>query len=218
MEKMYTYLVASLPELSLEFSSSEHLVEVKNFDYEKLMIEIWRCIDKEDAKYLRLLLAGLGNPTPYFYLQTAKSKNRFIREFFLLDVHLRNLQAGVAARKTGQDPDAYLVGNDEITEAIKTSKAIDFGLEIEDMQRIMTILEIPGILEREERLDLFRWEKINEITFFQYFNMDVVLAFVMKAFLIHRWIQLDKERGNAMFKQLLKECRGVSEYTRIPEK
>ena len=218
MEKLYTYLVASLPELPLEFHPSEFAGGAKNFNYEVIMSEIRRCIDKEDTKHLRLLLLGLENPTPFFYHQAAKSKNSFIREFFRFDVNLRNIQAGVAARKTGQTADAYLIGDDVITEAIRTNKTNDFGLEMEDMQKFIAILNIPDILEREEKLDLFRWEKITDITFFQYFNMDVVLAFVIKASMVNRWMQLDKERGNAVFKQLLKECRGASEYTKMPEK
>ncbi|MCL2738035.1 MAG: DUF2764 domain-containing protein [Bacteroidales bacterium] len=215
---MYTYLMAGLPELSLEFHSSEHVGGVKNFDYEHIIEHVFENIDKGDMKYLRFLLSGLGNPAPYFYLKAAKSKNSFIRQYFLLDASLRNIQAGIAARKTGQTPDAYLVGDDMTTEAIRTSKAGDFDLESEDLQRIVSIFGVSDIWDREQKLDLFRWEKVNEIAFFQYFNMDAVLAFVMKAFLVNRWMQLDKEKGDTMFRQLLKECRGASEYTKMPEK
>ncbi|MCL2727095.1 MAG: DUF2764 domain-containing protein [Bacteroidales bacterium] len=217
MEKLYTYLVASLPELSLEFGTSEHALGAKNFDFEKIMTEIWRCIDKEDAKHLRLLLLGLESPTPFLYQKTAKSKNRFIREFFMFDVDLRNIQAGVVARRTGQTVDAYLVGNSMITEAILTDKGSDFGLESDDIKRVIAILENRDILEREQKMDLLRWEKVNELSFYSYFNADAVLAFVVKAFLINRWIQLDKERGAAMFRQLLQECRGVSTFVKMPE-
>ena len=219
MVKEYPYLVAGLPELSLEFSSSEQIVGIKNFDYERIMNEVSEHLGKDDVKYLRLLSLGLDNPVPFFYRMAAKSNNRFIREYFLLDVNLRNIQTGIIARKTGKTLDTYLVGDDMLTQAIRTSKANDFGLafEMEDIQRIIAILEIPDILEREQKLDLFRWEKINEITLFHYLDTDIVLAFVVKAFLVSRWLQLDKERGNAMFKQLLEDCRGASEYTKMPE-
>ena len=217
MEKLYTYLVASLPELSLEFGTSEHGFGVKHFDYDKIMDEVRRCIDKEDAKHLRLLLLGLDRPTPYLYQKTAKSKNRFVREFFMFDVDLRNIQAGVVARRTGQTVDSYIVGSNEITEAILANKGVDFGFESDELKKIIATLEVRDILEREQKMDLLRWEKVNELSFYSYFNADAVLAFVVKAFLINRWMQLDKERGAAMFKQLLHECRGASTFVKMPE-
>ena len=82
---------------------------------------------------------------------------------------------------------------------------------------MIDILEITDILEREQQLDLYRWKKVDEINLFHYFDADAVLSLVVKAFLVSRWMLLDKERGTGMFKQLLKDCRGVSEYTRLPE-
>jgi len=220
MEKRYTYLVAGLPELFLSFEPTEQSTGLKNFDYEKILSDIYVCIDKEDTKHLRFFLLGLENPTSFFYHRAAKSKNRFTREYFSLDATLRNIQAGVVARQSGEAPDPFLVGDNMVTEAIKTNSAEhDFGLspEGEDMERIIAILETPGILEREQKIDLFRWEKVNDMTLFHYFDTDAVLAFVVKAFLVDRWIALDRERGAAMFAQLLKECRGVSELIKMPE-
>ena len=209
MTKAYTYLVAGLPELSLEFSSSDPTTGVKRFDCDKLIDTITENLDKEDVKYLKFLLLGLDNPMPYFFRRASKSKNRFIREYFLMDTFLRNVQAGVVARKKGEDPHAWLVG-DNTTDFEPDS-------EVEDVRQILDILEIKDILEREQQLDLFRWKKVDEINLFNYFDTDTVLAFVVKAYLVSRWMMLDKERGSGMFKKLLKDCRGVSEYTRLPE-
>ena len=213
MARAYTYLIAGLPEVSLDS-------ETRGFDFQRIMDDFRTGIVKEDAQYLRLLLLGLPLPTPYFYGVAGKSKNRFIREYFAIDVLLRNIRAGVAARKQNVSADTYLVGENAITEAIRSSKAVDFGLsgEMEDVAEIMSILDLPDLLEREQKLDLFRWNKVNKISLFHYFDIDAVLAFTVKAFLVNRWLLLDKKRGIEMFKELLKDCRGETDFVRATAK
>lgn len=212
MAVVYTYLVAGLPDVSFE-------MDVRNFDYERLMQTISERLETDDTKYFRLLLMGLETPVPFFYKTITKSRNRLLREYFAFDVLLRNIQAGLAARKLNTSAESYLIGENALTEAILKSKASDFGLslEMEEVAEIIRVFELPDLLEREQKLDGLRWNKVEKIALFNYFDIDAVLAFVVKAFLVNRWIILDKERGVAMFKQLLHECRGEAEYVKMPE-
>ena len=63
-------------------------------------------------------------------------------------------------------------------------------------------------MTRELQMDKLKWDKANELTTFDYFNINAILAFLIKAKLVQRWSELDKEKGEAMFRQLITEIRG----------
>ena len=43
-----------------------------------------------------------------------------------------------------------------------------------------------------------------------YFNMNAILAFLVKAKTVQRWAELDAAKGQEMFKKLVQEIRGTS--------
>ncbi len=189
MGRLYPYLTAGLPELSLQ-------AEVKGFDYARLCEEIRLQLNVQDARYLRLLLMGLDplSQTPYLYVHAAKSKCRFIREYFAFDRVLRNAQAQAAAAKMGVEYHDYLVGDadpDGVSEAVKQ------------------VMASTDILEREKNIDGLRWNKASDITIFNYIDIDALLAFVLKAAIVDRWMNLDKAKGEELFKALVTEVRGT---------
>ena len=77
------------------------------------------------------------------------------------------------------------------------------GSEKSKGYRIVQIAEITDAYERERKIDLFRWEKIDEISVYNYFDIDAVLAFMQKADIVERWMSLDKQTGKEMFKKLI---------------
>jgi len=64
-------------------------------------------------------------------------------------------------------------------------------------------------VEREQKTDMLRWEKATELTTFHYFDIDVILAFLLKASLVARWAKLDKETGTRLFRELVEEVKGT---------
>ena len=202
--KEYPYLLAGLPELIFNG-------DVKAFSFAKLTDEIKENISDNDKKLLRLLLMGLkeNSQTAAFYSETAKSKNKFIQDYFSFDCDLRNLLAGAAARQLNLKADAFLIGQNIITDAILHSKANDFGLssEIDFMPTLHAIIETPNLLEREQKLDLLRWAKADELTVFNYLDINRILAFVIKANIVRRWLELDKEKGQEFFARLVQEIK-----------
>ena len=65
------------------------------------------------------------------------------------------------------------------------------------------------ILARERGIDDLYWDKIDEITLFDYLNFSKILGMVVKMMIIRRWLILDEERGREMFKRLVDEVRGT---------
>ena len=65
-------------------------------------------------------------------------------------------------------------------------------------------------MEREQKMDELKWEKASDIARMDYFNMNAILAFLVKAKTVQRWAELDASKGQEMFKKLVQEIRGTS--------
>ena len=142
-----------------------------------------------------------------FYDGAERSGNAFLRTWYAFDRQLRNVAAAYTARKTGRDIEPELVGTGDINTALARNSAADFGLraEIDYIDTLVQILENKNMVEKERALDLLRWNKADEMTDFDYFNLDKILAYCAKINIIHRWMALDKQIGGEMFRQLVGE-------------
>ena len=187
----YVYIVAGLPELTSGF-------ETTGFDYAALKESVMELLSEKDQQLVELMEEGFDEQTlgADFYAKAAESKNRFIREYFDFDGRLRNMKVNYLAKRLGKDGKAFLV---EMPEA-----DFDEGKQIEE------ILADADFVKREQKMDELKWEKASDIARMDYFNMNAILAFLVKAKTVQRWAELDASKGQEMFHKLVKEIRGTS--------
>ena len=184
----YVYIVAGLPELTSGFENT-------GFDYRAVKESIMELLSEKDQKLVELMEEGFDENTlgADFYAKVAKSKNRFIREYFDFDGRLRNIKVQYLAKRLGKKAEDYYV---ELPEA-----------DFEEGGQIRAILEDVDFVDREEKMDELKWEKASDITRMDYFNMNAILAFLVKAKTVQRWAELDPVKGEAMFHKLVEEIR-----------
>ena len=187
----YVYIVAGLPELTSGFENT-------GFDYAAVKESIMELLSEKDQKLVDLMEEGFDESTlgADFYVKAAKSKNRFIREYFDFDGRLRNLKVNYLAKRLGKNGEDFMV---ELPDA-------DFDEE----KQIQEILADADFVDREQRMDELKWEKASDIARMDYFNMNAILAFLVKAKTVQRWAELDPEKGTEMFHKLVKEIRGTN--------
>ena len=130
-----------------------------------------------------------------FYEDALKDSNKFISEFFKFDLCFRNVKARFVNKVFGRP-----VSQDTIN--------LETG-EFPEASRIDEVLSGKDIFARERGLDSIRWEKISELTTFNYFDLDAILAVIAKMSIIERWRALDPETGREMFQNLIDETRGT---------
>jgi hypothetical protein len=154
--------------------------------------------------------------TVSWYELLGKHENLFVNQVGTYKQNVGNIMVALNGRKFNIPVEEALVGTDDITHALRKSRSRDFGLstEINDIEEIIQIFEIENILERELRIDHHFWNYLDEISFFEYFTAEKVVAYVLKIFIIERWYVLDKEKGQQMFQRLLSELQSNFE---IPE-
>lgn len=200
----YPYLIAGLPELFPDFEKSSHNIDL-------LMTHIRENTHPNDIKYLDWLIFGLKgeNLTSHFYREVFKTRNRFLKEFFRYDLDMRNIQVAYISRQGGIDSSMHLIGRNDLVNAIMSSRAADFGASeyFEDAGKLISVLSNQNILEREQALDLMRWNRALQITIFNYFDIDWILGFVTRLEIARRWDALDRKIGAELFKKLVDEVR-----------
>ena len=187
----YVYIVAGLPELTSGFENA-------GFDYAAVRESIMELLSEKDRRLVELMEEGFDENTlgADFYAKAAQSKNRFIREYFDFDARLRNMKVNYLAKRLGKDGDAFLV---EVPDA-----------DFEEGKQIAEILNDADFVGREQKMDDLKWEKASDIARMDYFNMNAILAFLVKAKTVQRWAELDAAKGEEMFRKLVKEIRGTN--------
>ena len=184
----YVYIVAGLPELTSGFENT-------GFDYAAVKESIMELLSEKDRQLVELMEEGFAENTlgADFYAKAAESKNRFIREYFDFDGRLRNLKVEYLAKRLDKNGEDFMV---ELPEA-----------DFEEEKQIQEILADADFVEREQKMDELKWEKASDIARLDYFNMNAILAFMVKAKTVQRWAELDPVKGQEMFKKLVNEIR-----------
>ena len=141
------------------------------------------------------------------YKEALSHRLGFIREFFTFDLNVRNQKVRYLNQALGRAPEKDIL-------SLRDPEAEETGLEPEEPEfkesaKLQAILEGHDILARERGIDDLYWDKIDEITLFDYLNFDKILGMIVKMMIIRRWLILDEEAGRQMFKKLVDEVRGT---------
>ncbi len=145
--------------------------------------------------------------TYLFYNEMLGDENDFIRWWYELQMNIRNILTGLNCRKYSLNLEHHIIGDNEVAETIRKSHAKDFGLanKLDYAEEIIGVGRTEDMQERELAVDKFLWSSLDDHIFFEYFTIERVLAFVLKTYMVERWLSLDKEHGREMFKKLIEE-------------
>lgn len=211
--------------LNLLLKSDEPFDESGKYTRDELEEEIRE--PSVTPEYLQKFITAYKSETPVFeglswedqlawlyYEYLLNCSNGYLREWFEFDLNLKNIVAGFNVRKHKLKGDKYFIGDNNIVQAVKKSTLKDFGLgnDFEPMEKLITIQENENLLERERAMDTMRWEFMDDRNTFNYFTIEVLLAFVKKLQIVKRWLDMDYETGKEMFKKLLDQLEQSYEF------
>lgn len=151
-----------------------------------------------------------------YYSYGMSSNNAFIASWFEFNLNLNNILAVLAARKYKLEVSSVIVGATSICEQLRTSNARDFGLNetLEYFEALQRIADIEELVEREKKVDMLKWKWLEDESFFHYFTIERIFVFLMQLEMIERWISLDKEKGNELFRKMIQDLKNE---VQIPE-
>ena len=204
----YEYIIAGLPSLSKDWKFTEG-------DFSSFLEDIKAGCSAGDRELVGWLEKGFDDDslTADFYRDAMSCRNRFIREYFTFDLNVRNAKTRWLNEALGRPADKDVIsvgtGDDGGTEFRGTWGDLVIPGEFEEAQKLDSILRGSDILAREKGLDDLMWEKIDSLTTFDYFDINVILGFLCKLHIVSRWAMLDEQTGREMFRKLVDEVRGT---------
>lgn len=151
-----------------------------------------------------------------YYSYGMSSNNAFIASWFEFNLNLNNILTALAARKYKLEVSSVIVGATSICEQLRTSNARDFGLNetLEYFEALQRIADIEELVEREKKVDMLKWKWLEDESFSHYFTIERIFVFLMQLEMIERWISLDKEKGNELFRKMIQDLKNE---VQIPE-
>ena len=193
----YEYIIAGLPDIAPDWKGADAA------GVEAIVQEIRELCSKEDNALIDVLIAGFdgANLDLEFYQKALNAKNSFIRDYFKFDLNVRNAKVRYLNRSLERPAD--------------TDIFMEAESEFEEAQKLDAVLNQEDILSRERGMDDLMWSKIESITTFDYFDINVILGFIARLNIVARWLKLDSETGKRMFVRLVEGVRGS--YTGIRE-
>lgn len=193
----YEYIIAGLPDIAPDWKGADAA------GVEAIVQEIRELCSKEDNALIDVLIAGFdgANLDLEFYQKALKAKNSFIRDYFKFDLNVRNAKVRYLNRALERPAD--------------TDIFMEAEGEFEEAQKLDAVLNQEDILSRERGMDDLMWSKIESITTFDYFDINVILGFIARLNIVARWLKLDSETGKQMFARLVEGVR--DSYTGIRE-
>ncbi len=172
----------------------------------------------EDAEDLDMSISFARALFGAYYEECAASSSRFLREWSEFDRTLRNVIAAATARSQGVPVETVTVGGGETVGQLQRSSAADFGLrgELSYMDAVISVVnDEHNMLEKERKIDRIRWDMASELSTFDYFDIDAVLAYLVKVNMVARWTLLDRRYGREMFERLMAELDGKELINKI---
>ena len=151
-----------------------------------------------------------------YYAHAMSQGNAFVERWFAFNLDLNNFLTAITARRYDLDVKPLIVGDNEVAKALRTSNSRDFGLTgvMDGFEEVMRISEIDNLVERERKLDVLKWEWMEENSFFDYFTVEKLFAFLVKIQIIERWISLDAEAGGEMLRGMIRQLK---EEVKVPQ-
>ena len=147
-----------------------------------------------------------------YYKACAASGSRLLKEWSTADRTIRNIVAATLARRQGVAVESVVVGGDSVAAALSRSSAADFGLRTEIPYvepLIAAVVDEHNMVEKERKIDNIRWSVLSELSSFDYFDVNAVIAYLVKVNMVARWAALDAKVGREMFDRLVSELNSA---------
>ena len=207
----YVYIIAGLPDFTPDWKQGEKSID----DY---LDQVKELLSAKDNSVLDFIMKGFDKEQLglEFYKEAFAHRLGFIREFFRFDFDVRIQKVRYLNHALGRDAEKDVL---KMTDPEAEENGIEQEEpEFKESEKLQAILEKNDILSRERGIDDLYWDKIDELTLFDYLNFDRIMGVIVKMMIIRRWLVLDEQTGREMFKKLVDEVRGTFKGVEYNEK
>ena len=225
----YEYLIAGFEDIALNEpvqTSEQKLLELLDEQLsasDKELLALLRRKNDDEAvlalleddavldRKAELSLSDEDFRTQLLYEQGLKCKNKFVRDWFAYNMDVNNVLAAAVAIKHGMDVQKVIVGDNDVAQELRKGGSLGKNARlaalVPDLKEVVELAEIGDLLEREKHIDALRWQWLEERTLFEVFNIEAVLAYYLKAAILHRWDNLTVEQGEQVFRAMVADMK-----------
>lgn len=153
-----------------------------------------------------------------YYEHILQVENKFVRDWFLFELNLKNILTAFSCKRSNRNPDDHLIKNEwnfRLCSLLKQhlNRPALFEDEVPFHNEIFNLAEKEmSWIEKEKAIDKLKWHYLDENTFFHYFTIEKIIAFVIKLMIIDRWLSMDKSTGEAMLAKLIERFKTGFEF------
>ncbi|MDR3308661.1 MAG: DUF2764 domain-containing protein [Tannerella sp.] len=150
-----------------------------------------------------------------YYNEATDCDNEFLAEWFALNLNIGNIMTAANCRKYGLDPAQYIIGDNELASQLRkliaqqilpTTNSQDY------LNELLMISEEKDLMMREKRLDVLRWNWLEDYTYYKTFDIEALITYILRLEMIERWITLDKAGGEQTFRKLVGGMKRESQH------
>ncbi|MDR1380600.1 MAG: DUF2764 domain-containing protein [Tannerella sp.] len=147
-----------------------------------------------------------------YYGEAMKCRQKFMSSWFEMNLNVTNLMTAINCRNHGFDREEFIVGDSGMAEQIRSSNARDFniGNSFDYLTEVMQIAEEKDLRLRERRIDMLRWNWLDEHTTLKFFDIESVIAYLLRLEMKERWLTLDRVAGEKTFRKLVHTMKSES--------
>lgn len=158
--------------------------------------------ENKEEEFEKVLMEG-------YYHHVLQADNSFLRQWFEFELNAKNILTAHICRKYNIEIIEELIGSSPLVQELINirKKNLDIPTDDDYLNEIIRLTEIEDFYQRERRFDLLKWDYIDEHTFFHYFTIEKIIGYLIKLFIVFRWIKLHKETGREMFEKLIDDLQ-----------
>lgn len=148
-----------------------------------------------------------------YFEYVLETRNQFLKDWLTFELNIKNILAAFNCEKFNYSLSNQLiqVKQENPTYSLLLNRRFKPEFYEENLPYTEQIFRIAesnlNPEEKEKAMDRIMWSYLDEYTFFHYFTIEKILAYVIQLEKIERWIKLDYETGKAFLNQLTEELK-----------
>jgi hypothetical protein len=173
------------------------------------LVSLYRKFKREEFS-----LENINTIQASYYSHVLKTKNNFLKQWFTFEKDMKNVLTAINCRKYDYNLEDQLISVDNSNNVYNilakyAPKVELLGDELAYADEIIQIAESEmDITAKEKAIDEIKWKFLDSCLEFNYFNVEIILAYILKLEMIERWAELDHEAGKALFSKMVHDLKG----------
>lgn len=176
----------------------EGIINEYHLNIDHLPAFMQKVIEENDDKFGNMSLLSIENMFLQEYLNLLnQSNNWFVGKYAMFDFALRNILSALNCRKYGLPVDSMLLHEDGTFSALGKSSAKDFGLadQYPYIIQLADLIDHISLNDLDLFVDRLRWEEADNLASTSIFEVENILAYIIKLGIVKRRMEQNKESG-----------------------